>query len=214
MLDFMREQESEDSSPRQQTDAVDNGSGQEDREEQGYITVTDVKKNSRKSTILLAVLCGIGLVCLLFMIKKTTPKGASAAVNAEVAQMETIIASMGGIKSQASNDIDQVVKQFSEFSNVKQVQSWNLIKNPFKHEIFLGDAFDNGELAFDPSKQDGLELFSIMKSNEGNSDWCCMIDDKLLYEGDSIKDFKVVQITENMVRLESEGTETILKLTE
>lgn len=214
MLDFMREQESENSSSQQQKDGVDNSSGQENHKAQSYITATDVKKNSRKSTILLAVLFVIGLICLVFMIKKTTPKAASAAVNAEVAQMEKIIASMGGTKNQASNDIDEVVKQFSEFSNVKQVQSWDLIKNPFKHEIFLGDVFDNGELNFDSSKQDGLELFSIMKSSEGNSDWCCMIDDKLLYEGDSIKGFKVVQITSNTVKLESEGTETILKLTE
>ena len=55
---------------------------------------------------------------------------------------------------------------------------------------------------------------------------CCMIDDKILYEGDSIKGFKVRQIGDNFVKLEQETpndpnggkgnsqTEIILKLSE
>jgi len=41
-----------------------------------------------------------------------------------------------------------------------------------------------------------------------------MIDDKILYEGDSIKSFKVSQIGDSFVKLESEGTEILLKLSE
>jgi hypothetical protein len=149
------------------------------------------------------------------MVKKTTPQAVSASASAEEIQMGKIVASMGGIKNQASDDIEEVVKQFSEFSNVQQVQVWDLVKNPFKHEIFLGDALNNAEFNLDSSnRQNGLELFSIMKSSDGKSGWCCMIDDKLLYEGDSIRGFKVLKISKNTVILESEGTETILKLTE
>lgn len=215
MLDFTREQESKDSSLQQQNANVDNSSAPTSRDGQGYISVTDHGKNARKSTILLAVLFGIGMLCLVFMIKKTTPQAASAAISAEEIQMEKIVASMGGDKNQASNDIDEVVKQFSEFSNVQQVRVRDLVKNPFKHEIFLGDALNNAVLNLDSGdKQDGLELFSIMKSSEGKTSWCCMIDDKLLYEGDSIRGFKVLKISKNTVILESEGTEIILKLTE
>jgi len=211
----MREQESKDSSLQQQNAGVDNSSAPISRDGQGYISVMDPGKNALKSTILLAVLFGIGMLCLVFMIKKTTPQAASAATSAEEIQIEKIVASMGGDKNQVSDDIKEVVKQFSEFSNVRQIQTWDLAKNPFKHEIFLGDALNNAELNLDSgNRQDGLELFSIMKSSDGKSGWCCMINDKLLYEGDSIRGFKVLKISKNTVILESEGTETILKLTE
>ena len=39
-----------------------------------------------------------------------------------------------------------------------------------------------------------------------------MINDKILYEGDTIEGFKVVQIGDDFVKLESEGVETVKKL--
>jgi len=41
-----------------------------------------------------------------------------------------------------------------------------------------------------------------------------MIDDRILYEGDSIRAFKVCQIGDSSVKLESEGMEIVLKLSE
>jgi hypothetical protein len=41
-----------------------------------------------------------------------------------------------------------------------------------------------------------------------------MIDDKILREGDSIKGFKVLQIGDSFVKLESNGVEIVLKLSE
>jgi hypothetical protein len=41
-----------------------------------------------------------------------------------------------------------------------------------------------------------------------------MIDDNTLYEGDSIKGFRVLQIDDSSVQLESEGVEILLKLSE
>jgi len=41
-----------------------------------------------------------------------------------------------------------------------------------------------------------------------------MIDDKILGEGDSIKGFKVQQIGDNFVKLESNGVQIELKLSE
>lgn len=56
-----------------------------------------------------------------------------------------------------------------------------------------------------------MQLLSIMESADG---MCCMIDDKILYEQDTIKGFKVMKITDNAVTLYSEQTENtvILKL--
>jgi len=56
-----------------------------------------------------------------------------------------------------------------------------------------------------------MQLLSIMQSERGN---CCMIDDRILYEGDSIKSFTVKQISDSFVKLASEGIEIILKLSE
>jgi hypothetical protein len=50
-----------------------------------------------------------------------------------------------------------------------------------------------------------------MQSNQGN---CCMIDDRILYEGDSIEGFKVLQIGDSFVKLESDGVQITLKLSE
>jgi hypothetical protein len=41
-----------------------------------------------------------------------------------------------------------------------------------------------------------------------------MINDRILYERDSIRGFKVRQISDSFVKLESEGVEIVLKLSE
>ena len=121
--------------------------------------------------------------------------------------------------------IEKIVKKFYQFSNVQQVPVDELLKNPFKHEILLASArkFHPAEqkglqLDYETAKQlwlkqqaENMQLFTIMQSQEGI---CCMIDDKILYEGDLIKGFKVRQISDNHVKLESEGVQILLKLSE
>jgi hypothetical protein len=43
-----------------------------------------------------------------------------------------------------------------------------------------------------------MQLLSIMQSDRGR---CCMVGDKILYEGEYIKDFKVRQIGDSFVKL-------------
>ena len=57
----------------------------------------------------------------------------------------------------------------------------------------------------------GLQLLSIMQSDQGN---CCMINDRILYEGDSIRGFKVCRIGDSFVKLKYEDVEIVLKLSE
>ena len=45
-----------------------------------------------------------------------------------------------------------------------------------------------------------MKLLSIMQS-ESDQGACCMITDKILYEGDYIRDFKVRQIGDGFVKL-------------
>jgi hypothetical protein len=56
-----------------------------------------------------------------------------------------------------------------------------------------------------------MQLLTIMQSEQGN---CCMIDDKILYKGDTIRDFKVVEVGDTSVKLESNGVDIELKLSE
>lgn len=199
-------------------------SGSAQNQEQEYLTVASHGRAVRKSTTLLAVLFIIGLSCLWFMIKKSTPQRASAVeTGTEETQIETAIARLTGIKSEMFSSMDEIVNKFYEFSNVLQVQVGELVKNPFQLEIFLSNLKSKPPVAEKPieidpemiwkqqirQKANQMQLDSIMQSNKGK---CCMINNKILYAGESIGDFKVHQIEDSFVKLESEGVEVVLNL--
>jgi len=201
--------------------------------QQEYLTVAARGKNARKSTVLLAVLFGIGLLCLWFMIKESVPQTAAAeAVSSEETRIETAITRLTGIRAEMFSRMDEIVKRFYEFSDVQQVKVGELVKNPFETESFVGNLRQQGSEETDSDieaewlrqQAQNMQLFSIMRSQNGN---CCMINDKILYVGDSIRGMKVRQIDDKFVRLELEGAEVgperdkeglgariILKLTE
>ncbi|MHC4185256.1 MAG: hypothetical protein ACYSR4_04910 [Planctomycetota bacterium] len=240
MLSFMREQEIEGLSgqeaPEGKAKTPGDGSGEANsgaptgEREQEYLTAAK-NKNVRKTTYMLAVLFGIGLLCLLFMIRKSTPQSANAAVSADAeSRIEKAIARITGIKSEMFVRMDEIVEKFYEFSNVQQIKVDELAKNPFKYEMTWTDlspvsSTDEGLSADDVQlirqqrlrqQAKDLQLLTIMQSDQGK---CCMIDDKILYEGDSIKGFKVGQISNNFVRLEWDGNppenvQIILKLSQ
>jgi preprotein translocase subunit SecG len=225
MLSFLREQKLEDLPAQKKTNTTAGkapADGTDKSQEPEYLTVSAQKKNVRKSTTLLAVLFIIGLLCLWFMIKKSTPKAASAgSVKTEETMIETAIARLTGVKSKIFDKMDEIVKKFYEFSDVPQVKVDELSKNPFEVETFLANLREKpGAGEIDAKKlwqqqmrykSEGMQLLSIMQSNGRN---CCMIDDKILYEGDSIEGFKVLQIGDSDVKLESDGVQIILKLSE
>jgi len=216
MLSFLREHGNEDL-PAQKTDnAVESAPGDdtEKPQEQEYLTVAASGKRTRKSTILLAVLFIIGLLSLGYMIKKSTPKAASAASDVtEETQLEAAIARLTGVKSEMFNSMDEIVRKFYEFSDVVQVKVGELVKNPFKVELFSANVKEEPRIEIKVSdidtelvqrqqirqKAKEMRLLSIMQSDRGN---CCMVGDKILYEGDSIRDFMVSQIGDNFVKLE------------
>jgi len=204
MLSFLHEQEFEDSPAAKRLTATEDIPADRavEAQEQEYLTVAAKDKNVRKTTTLLAVLFGISLLCLWLMIKKSTPPTTSAAtVTAEEAQIEMAFQRLAGVRSEMFDRMDQIIKKFYEFSNVQQVEVSKLVKNPFKHDRFsddLEEASDSEEFDIAAAAKD-LELLSICQSDQGN---CCMIDDKILYEGDSIRNFKVSQIGDSFVKLE------------
>jgi preprotein translocase subunit SecG len=197
--------------------------------QQEYLTVeARDKKNVRRSTILLGGLFILGLLCLWFMIKKSSPQTATAClgqVSTEEAQIEMAIAQLIGVRSEMFNRMGEIVKKFYEFSDVQQVKVDELVKNPFKHEIFLGNLKEKSDtekgsfgINAEIMRQEQLrqqakdmQLLSIVATDTGK---CCVIDDRRLYEGDSIRGFNVRQISDSTVLLESDGVEIILKLSE
>lgn len=232
MLSFLREQGYEDL-PAEKPDAATPEDGAEGSQEQEYYTVAARAKRVRRSTMLLAVLFFIGLLCLGFMIKKSAPQAASAAsAETEQTRIEVAIARLTGIKSEIFSRMDEIVRKFYKFSDVPQVAVNELVKNPFELEVSLADLKEeapeiDAKMLWQQQmrqKAEGMQLSSIMRSEQGN---CCMIDDEILCEGSSIGDFKVRQIGDTFVKLESDpkreqerlGTQTdsveiILKLPE
>lgn len=182
---------------------------------QQYLTVPDKSSQLRKSTYLFAVLFIVGVVCLFVMIKKSTPAAASASPDSdkkvEQAQIENAISKITGIRTQMFSNLERIVTKFYEFSDVEQVNVGELAKNPFKEDSYIGPVkADNAQSQF-ALLQDELELLSIMSTGKG---YCCMINDKILYEGDSIKGLEVAKITSNEVVLNSGSVSMTLKLSE
>jgi len=221
MLSFQRDQGSE---PVQKPDAAGAAPGDGDDKSQGqeYLTVAAHGRRTRKSTIMLGALFIIGMLCLWFMIKKSTPQTASGAESdAEGTQVEAAIARLTGVKSEMFGRMDEIVNKFYEFSDVPQVEVGELLKDPFKLEKKLKKApepvvvvEDTGPV-IDPDiqwrqqvrrKAQALDLQGIMQSMDAadpaDRRYFCMIGGDILYEGDSTKDFKVLQIGDDFVKLE------------
>jgi hypothetical protein len=212
MLSFLREGETE--KPVSTAPSSDKGlctpEAGKNPEEQEYPAVK-VKKQAFEGTLLLGFLFVMVLLCLLFMIKQNVPKTAAAATSgAEEARIEQAIARLTSFNAEKGNGPERIVKEFYELSNVEQVPVSELIKNPFRTERILGNTKSRGLQPVNISP-DKLHLLSIMQANQKN---CCMINDRILYTGDSIGGYKVRQIADNFVKLESGDTRIILKLSE
>ena len=212
MLSFMQDHNSDDSilnAPGAEPASQESNEDQDAAED--YLTPPEHAKNVKRSTIILAVLFTCGVLCIWFMIKQTTPKTASATTSAEETQIENAIEQLTGIKTQMHSRIGQMLDKFYQFADVDQVGVGKLKKNPFRHELYLADF--EGLLDKNPNIGAGnnLQLWSIMKTRQGS---CCMIDDKILYEGDSIRGFEVIKITGKSVELMSNGGRVILKMPE
>ena len=182
MLSFLREQEDEE--PKSDREHL--GAQQEVREQE-YFTVASQDRQVRRSTVLLAVLFGIGLLSLWLMIKKSASQTAAASVGTEETQIETAITRLTGVRSEMFNRMDEIVKKFYEFSDVQQVKVDELVKNPFNSMLDARYSSPDSRYSILDGREsrienqgDEMHLMSLMQSDAGN---ICMIDDKILYEG-------------------------------
>ncbi len=204
MLSFMREQRAGNSSERPQAGA---SPGAADPQE--FLTVAANSKNLRRSTILVAVLVTIGLACLGLMIRRSQPQAASAKQDQHDAkEIEAAIARLTGVNSEVNDGKDAVVKKFSEVSNVLQVKVSELAKDPFQSgDAIIDEPRQEMLVGIDPDmlrhrqfqqQAAALKLLSVMRSEKSH---CCMINDQILRQGDTIENFTVKQISSNSVEL-------------
>ena len=188
--------------------------------EQDFLTVATKEKEVRKSTTILGVLFIIGLICLGIMIKKSAPQAAvSKTVDAEELRLETDIQRVFDSRKDFIINMDEIVNKFYELSDIFQIGVNQLVKNPFQLETLIkSNVKDNGESDLNVEmiiqkeielKARELKLYSVMKSEKGV---CCMVNNKILYEGENIDDFVVKKIDTDNVLLEMNGVEIKLKL--
>lgn len=209
MLSFLKEH-----SDANQQEQVNEKTGDK-AETQECSTMATREAHVKKTTRLLAVVFGIGIFCLWFMIAKSGPQAASADTNAaEETEMQLAIAKIIGTKSELNNGTIELMQKFGELSNVKQLKLNDLIKNPFETEMSADDAAAIngvvGQAQGNSPYSKKLQLLGIMYPGDDEGKQCCMINDRLLYEGDTIEDFKVWQIKNKSVTLISETAEKII----
>jgi len=213
MMSFLREPETGTSSDHSAAEPGLQAAPPAGVEAQEYLTVAASSKNVRRSTILVAVLVAIGLVCLMLMIRKSQPQAASAkqGVSDEV-KIEAAISRLTGVRSEMANRMDEIITKFYEFSDVFQVKVGELTKNPFEVQgMAMKGLKGQAVVSEDPQVQaelirrqrmqeraGTLRLLSVMRSDSGNS---CMINDQILQQGQNIESFTVRQIGNNFVEL-------------
>ena len=213
MLSFMREQGASGSSTKQAKGAAQrSGNASGGTEAQEYLTVAANSSRLRKSTILVAILVVIGLVCLWFMIRKSQPQAASAKQSdEEETKLEVAIGRLTGVSTEMVSKMDQIVRKFYEFSDVFQVDVGELVKNPFEVEVFAKDLKEEMVTNEDRGAQAALilrqrastlQFLSVMQSSGGNS---CMINDQILRQGDTVEGFVITRIGGDFVELAWQG---------
>jgi preprotein translocase subunit SecG len=215
MLSFLKEKIGGDSPMNR------NGGAQSNSEDdQNFLEPAEHGKNLKQSTMMLGILLAVGAICLWFMIKKAAPETTNAAVNTQEIEIEKAIAQITGIRSQVDSQVDDIVDRFYNPSDISQVQVSDLKKNPFKHDLSIGtietDEDDQGvamELFREELKNKArkLQLYSIMESEKGG---CCMINDEILYVGDTILGFTVTGISNDWVELTVDTVKIKLKMEE
>ena len=182
-----------------------------------YLTVSGHSQKVRRGTMVLVVLFAIGAVGVWLMVKKITPAEANAEPSQNQAQLETALAQLDSMQAEIDSQMNSVAGRFYQFNNVDQVGVEELKKNPFIRGEMGGGSGSSGtgDQRLEQIQQEAqiiamsLELWSITATPKGI---CCMIDDKVLYQGDTYRNMTVKSITEKIVTLEYKGTDVELKM--
>jgi len=194
------------------------GSDQSASSTEDYLTVSGQSQKVRRSTMILVVLFAVGAIGIWLMVKKTTPTTANAEPSQDQVQLETALAQLDSMQSEMDAQINSVAGRFSRFNNVDQVAVDELKKNPFiRKGLDYAPSSGAGTQQHEQARQEaqiigmGVELWSITATPKG---MCCMIDDTVLYEGDTYRSMTVKSIVGEIVTLEYKGIDIELKMNE
>jgi hypothetical protein len=212
MLDFQKDSNNFDNlSQEQDSNGCENLNDQYSQETEysnqnnEYLTTSVQNSSIKRSTVILCAVFAVAGGAIFFMIKKGAPQSASAATpQGVVSEIDLAIAKLSGMKAEIFNQIDGIAKKFDEFSNFQQIPVDQLKINPFKSKAYGFTNAKSDSSEYSTSYTGSLKLDSIMQS--GNESFC-MIDDKILFIGDTIGGYKVIQIGKDFVNLDN-GYET------
>ena len=184
----------------------------------GYLKPAAHAKNVKQGTIILTILFLAGAAGIWWMIKKSGLSEAQGAAGEEASQIDKALAQLTTFQEEINTQMDSVASRFSQASELGQITVTDLKKNPFRQEYSLEQpAEDMSESQTIMRKEEMqrraglLKLWSIT-ARETNS--CCMINDKVLYVGDSIQGFVVKDILSDRVRIVYEDIVVDLKTEE
>lgn len=221
MLSFQKEEQNQNPTVHQIDDEQQATAPDSDTPQEDYLTVSSRVKSLRQSTMILIVLFAVGGLGVWFMIKKTVPASANAAPSQDQAQLDAALAQLNSVQTEVTSQMDSVVGRFHRFSDVDQVGVDELKKNPFAREFAEVEqeveaekkAEDEFKIRENKARQKvlALELWSITSTSKGR---CCMVDNKLLYEGDSISGMLLKTIKTKSVIFECDGIPVELKMSE
>ena len=217
MLSFLQEPKNENTQDVDPKASSFSSKGFADDVDSEYIEPVSQDKNLRNTTMMFAAFFIIGLVGLWLMITKSSPGTASAQINPEEDALITqAIAEFTGTSPETETQMKTVVTKFYEISDIHQVPIDDLVKNPFEQDLYENNTASSSILDTDllntqelTRRAEKLQLLSIMKSDKES---CCVIDDSLLYVGDTIQGFTVSKIESNLVELKSAGKSIFLRM--
>lgn len=211
MLNFMNENskfDNDEEKESSQDQILNEQTNVEQIQDSDYLTTSVDKSNVKRSTMILAAIFAIGAGSILLMIKNVSPQSANAASSAKAEnELDMAIARLSGIKAEIFQKMDSIAKKFDEFSNIEQVSVKQLRKDPFRSQY--SSSLNSGKSSEAQNSGGYLLLDSIIQSDDGNF---CMIDGKVLKEGDIIDGYTIKAIEKNSVRLESDGDVKTLKI--
>lgn len=209
MLSFLKESHSLTSQNGTQPAAA-SGGDQPISQPEDYLTVSGQEKKLRQSTMLLGALFVVGILSVVFMIKKTSPAAASAATD-DQSKLEAALAQLSGMQSEVNSQIKTVGSRFYQQNVIGQISVDELKKNPFKRDS--GAGLDDVDAQHKRRQLElavaGLQLWSITGAPKG---LCCMINDKVYYVGDEVNGLRISQITPKAVEFEKDGLKIELKI--
>jgi hypothetical protein len=182
-----------------------------------YLTVSSQSQKLRRNTMILVVISAIGALVVWVMVKKATPATANAKPSENQVQLETALAQLNSMQAEMDSQMSSVAGRFYHFENVDQVGVDELKKNPFNRKTadYTPAQSGNGTQQQAQVQQEAqviamsMELWSITETPKG---MCCMVDDKVLYKGDTYRSMTVKSITKKCVTLEYKGLDVELKM--